>query len=75
MSMSPEGDLIITVLPFSILAAPTRATNLVLASSWSLDFSVTTKVTCWVIFRQWFTFEKYIALSPTFSFLLLIQLL
>ena len=47
--MSPEGDLIITILQFSILAAPTRATNLVSASSWSLDFSVTMKATCWAI--------------------------
>ena len=31
--MSPKGDLIITVLPFAILAASTRETSLVLASS------------------------------------------
>ena len=36
MPMSPEGDLIITVLPFAILVGSTRATSLVLASSWSL---------------------------------------
>ena len=42
MSMSPEGDLI-TILQFAILPASTRATNLVWASSWSLDFSVTMK--------------------------------
>ena len=46
MSMSLEGDLIITVLPFAILAASTRATNLVLASSRSLDFSVPMKASC-----------------------------
>ena len=68
MSMSPEGDLIITVWPFSILVAPTRGTNLVSASSWSLDFSVTTTATCWVTFRQWFSIEKYITLPPTFFF-------
>ena len=32
MSMSLGGDLIITVLPFAILAASTRATNLILVS-------------------------------------------
>ena len=60
MSISLEGDLIITVLPCTILAASTTATNLVLASSWSLDFSVTMKASCSVIFRDWLTFEKYI---------------
>ena len=60
MSMSPESDLIINVLPFATLAASTRVTNLESASSWSLDFSVTMKASCWVIFRQWFTFEKYV---------------
>ena len=68
MALSPKGDFIITGLPFSILAAPARATNLVSASSWSLDFSVTTKATCWAIFIQWSKFENYITLSPTFFF-------
>ena len=58
MSMSPEGDLNVTVLPFAILAASTRATNLVSSSSWSPGFSVTMKTSFSVIFRQWFTFEK-----------------
>ena len=68
MSMLPEVDLFITVLPFSILVTPARGTNLVSASLWSLDFSVTAKATCWIIFRQWLTFEKYVTLSPTFFF-------
>ena len=37
-------------------------------SSWSVDFSVTMKSSCWVIFRQWFTFEKYITLFSLFFF-------
>ena len=57
MSMAPNNDLIITVLPVRIEAFLVSTTSFVSASSWSLDLFGTIDTSLWVIFEQWLVFK------------------